>query len=159
MVKNLLLVPQQSETKIQIPSQGYRTLLVAPGHSTLPQLSSTVTLLQPYWPPLFSFHFQDLCPGCSLILAHSSSLCGVAGCLKVTFLTSHGHHPTLLCIFSITLITNCDYLFSPVDLVCLVTTVYSLPSTELEMVLIMILKGEKLQFRSLLCEIPILILY
>lgn len=103
--KNLLMVPQQSETKIQIPSRGYRTLLVAPGHSAssapLHPHSAPVVLHRAATPhpptstprPLLSFHSQDLRPGWSLILAHSCSLCGLAGCLKITFLSSHGHHP------------------------------------------------------------------
>ena len=163
--KNLLMVPQQSETKIQIPSRGYRTLLVASGHSLLSQLPFTLTLLQsrctapppPHPPtppppprPLLSFHSQDLRPGWSLILAHSWSLCGLAGCLKITFLSSHGHHPicSICNISQNAIIYFLQWgwsLWSP----------QLMPSTELEMALIMILKGEKLSFRSSLCQIPI----
>lgn len=108
--------PQPNETKIQIPSQGHRDTACGTRALPISPLPSTLTPLQPPRPPLFWFLSQASCPGCSLVLAHCSSLCGIAGSSKATFLSSHGHHPTTLGVgCSHPFITNCDARCSPRD--------------------------------------------
>ena len=106
--KNLLVVPKQGETKVQIPPQGTWPL------STLPQRCSTLTLLQPRWPP--SSATLKICAPHFSTLFQPKWNCRLPNGHFPDFSWSPPHSP--VCLFSLYhLTTNCDYFFT-MDLVC-----------------------------------------
>lgn len=151
--KNILVVPQQNETKIQILSQGYRTLFGASGPFPLPQFSSTLTLLQPHRPPLFFLH-----SGCvPLLFPHLNTLFQpMSNCrlLKRHFpdlpwspipWVGHPSHCLYILLY-LTPITNFNYVF-PHGWWALWWTCcfchHRIVSTELEMVLKIMIERKK----------------